>query len=97
MSNATAGTTKVGGRVGIVGTGHRARVSRDAWRGRRVMADESQLYTKAISDRPTAELVALCDLNEERMKYHNVMLKELGRPEAVCYHAVSGRTDLLPR
>jgi len=48
-----------------------------------------QLYTTAISARPSSQLVALCDLNSERMKHHNDLLKELGKPEAKTYHAVS--------
>jgi hypothetical protein len=48
-----------------------------------------QLYTTAISARPSSQLVALCDLNSERMKHHNDLLKELGQPEAATYHAVS--------
>jgi predicted dehydrogenase len=64
------GQAKLGGRVGIVGTGHRAR-----------------LYTNAIAARPSSQLVALCDLNEERMKYHNELLKKLGQPEAKMYPA----------
>jgi len=50
-----------------------------------------QLYTTAISARPSSQLVALCDLNSERMKHHNDLLKELGKPEAATYHAVSQR------
>jgi hypothetical protein len=50
---------------------------------------DSQLYTTAISARPSSQLVALCDLNSERMKHHNDLLKELGKPEAKTYHAVS--------
>ncbi|CAD6571164.1 MAG: hypothetical protein TREMPRED_000184 [Tremellales sp. Tagirdzhanova-0007] len=64
-----SGTTKVGGRAGIVGTGHRAR-----------------LYIRAISERPDSQLICLCDLNDERMKFHNNLLKELGRPQAKTYH-----------
>ncbi|ORY27875.1 putative oxidoreductase [Naematelia encephala] len=64
-----AGTTQVGGRVGIVGTGHRAR-----------------MYTTAVSERPDSQLVALCDLNSERMKHHQKLLKDLGRPAATEYH-----------
>lgn len=47
-----------------------------------------KLYTKAISERPSSQLIALCDLNEERMKVHNGLLKEYGRPEAKTYHPV---------
>lgn len=87
------GTAKLGGRVGIVGTGHRARV--------RVLAVavtspsfsflclRPQLYTTAIAARPSSQLVALCDVNEERMKVHQNMLKELGQPEAKMYAGVS--------
>jgi hypothetical protein len=48
----------------------------------------SQLYTKAISERPTSQLVALCDLNADRMKHHQQLLQELGRPAAAEYHPV---------
>ncbi|ORX40293.1 putative oxidoreductase [Kockovaella imperatae] len=64
------GTTQVGGRVGVVGTGHRAR-----------------MYTRAVADRPDSTIVALCDLNSERIKVHQGLLKELGQPEAKTYHA----------
>jgi hypothetical protein len=115
---------KAGGRVGIVGTGHRARVCPSLLfpsffpslsslhlhfiiyhlphrrllsllgiqSARKCLLDaiaDTQLYTTAISARPSSQLVALCDLNSERMKHHNDLLKELGQPEAATYHAVS--------
>lgn len=52
-------------------------------------AHSSQLYTTAIAARPSSQLVALCDVNEERMKVHQNMLKELGQPEATMYAGVS--------
>ncbi|KAI9631781.1 oxidoreductase [Dioszegia hungarica] len=60
--------SKAGGRVGLIGTGHRGR-----------------LYLSAIAERPESQLVAICDLNEERMKVYNQMLSELGQPPAVEY------------
>ncbi|KAK1925286.1 oxidoreductase [Papiliotrema laurentii] len=63
------GTTVVGGRVGIVGTGHRAR-----------------LYTNAVINRPSCSLVAFCDLNSERIKHHQNLLAEAGKPPAKEYH-----------
>jgi hypothetical protein len=111
---------KAGGTVGIVGTGHRARVCSLSFPffsftshliasslhflryylppmlviqlARKSSYDaiaNIQLYTTAISARPSSQLVALCDLNSERMKHHNDLLKELGQPEAATYHAVS--------
>lgn len=55
---------------------------------RSICSADIQLYTTAISARPSSQLVALCDLNSERMKHHNDLLKELGKPEAKTYHAV---------
>ena len=48
-----------------------------------------QLYTQAISQRPASQVVALCDINSERMKHHQLLLKELEQPEAKEYHSVS--------
>ena len=128
----TGTVEKAGGRVGIVGTGHRARVCLNSLLpslhsllyftlhinthfsttpsfyprslhhcrygdhvsaiARPVLPELQltiQLYTTAISARPSSQLVALCDLNESRMQVHNDLLKELGKPEAKTYHAVS--------
>lgn len=69
----TAGTTQVGGRVGIVGTGHRARLYTSA--------------VAARPD--TSTIVALCDTNAERMAVHNRILEELGCEHAKTFDAVS--------
>ena len=47
-----------------------------------------QLYTRGIAARPTVELVALCDLNVERMNVHQQILTEQGRLPAKRYHPV---------
>lgn len=129
--DAKVGTKVVGGRIGIVGTGHRARVSltplflhhiynvherpllllsftfftflhtwgsfsgshQSAPLKGRVLAD-IQLYTQAIADRPSCTLVALCDLNSERMKHHQLLLSQAGQPKANEYHPVSFPIDV---
>ena len=55
-----------------------------------------QLYTRAVAERPGSQLVSLCDVNEERMKYHNNMLKELGRPQAKMYAGVRRHVSQSP-
>jgi len=55
---------------------------------------DAQLYTKAIADRPSSQLVALCDLNSERMKHHQELLKEYGKPPAKEYHPVSSESPM---
>ena len=47
------------------------------------------MYTRAVADRPDSEIVALCDVNSERIKVHQGLLKELKQPAAKEYHAVS--------
>lgn len=52
------------------------------------MGARAQLYTNAICDtfRGTAELVALCDLNEHRLAYHNELLQKVhGMKRLPCY------------
>lgn len=75
---------KAGGRVGIVGTGHRGRVR---FTRRFQLLTFLQLYLNAVIARPASQVVAICDLNADRRGVYQEILKQAGQDPAVEYDA----------